>query len=205
MQTGTTPALVVAGWVCDEAQQSFSRGSSQLIPPQHKHSDLLCRSRPAKGRTIPRHLELGCCFFGEIYSTNEGLWEAEGAATLLPCALTQKKLLQLLSWGCLKDALMADSLSSSLLCHSGYLELHPECPAPQTQQAGRGFSFISSFAFPSPAAPGFGIGEAPPAPALPPHEDQCTFSHPCFLFPSVFPLNFPAPAGFASQVSGRQR
>lgn len=26
MQRGTTPALGVAGWVCDEAQQSFSCG-----------------------------------------------------------------------------------------------------------------------------------------------------------------------------------
>lgn len=134
---------------------------------QHKHSDLLCSSRPGKGRTgNPQAPAAGLLFLERFTAQMRGMWEAEGAATLLPGALTQKKLLQLLSWGCHKGALMAHSLSSSppgSLWGPGAPSRVSStvCAAPQTQQAGRGFSLITSFAFPSPTAPGFGIREAP--------------------------------------------
>ena len=60
----------------------------------------------------------------------------------------------------------------------------PHLIAAQTQEAGRGFSLITFFAFPSPTASGFGVGVTaafsvisvafPPQPS---HEDQCIFYH----------------------------
>lgn len=157
---------MAAGWVWDEPEQSFSRGSSQLIPHPAQTLGFALQFWFWEGKDNPQAPVAGLLFSERFTAQMRGMWEAEGAATLLPCALTQKKLLQLLGWGCRKDALMARSLPSS---RPGSLRgpgapsrvSSTVCAVPQTQQAGGGFSLITSFAFPSPTAPGFGIREAP--------------------------------------------
>lgn len=122
-------------WVCDEPQQSFSRGCSQLIPPPAQALGFALQVMSCKGKDSPQSPAAELLFWERFPAQMRALWEAEGAATLLPCALTQ-----LLSWGCLEDALLADSLVRSPLFRALWV---PGAPCCVSSTSGRQRLFLN--------------------------------------------------------------